>query len=90
MKDRSSNTPGDDEPSAAELTEIEREFGLFSAEMVLLDAEIRIMAAEHLASSVDWRRLRRAIRDLLHESADFYPYDRDGNEYPDTPKEHTT
>jgi hypothetical protein len=64
-----SATPDGDEPSAEELNEIERESGLIAAEMVLLDAEIRIMTAEHRPTPVDWQRLRRAMRQVLRELA---------------------
>jgi hypothetical protein len=67
----------DDEPSAEELAEIERESGLIAAEMALLDAEIRILYAEDDPSAVDWLRLRRALRDVLNENAELYADDPD-------------
>ncbi|HZO64508.1 MAG TPA: DUF6284 family protein [Kribbellaceae bacterium] len=63
-------TPYDDEPTVEELAAIERESGLIAAEMALLDAEIRILAAEDEASDVDWHRLRRALRDVVRENAE--------------------
>jgi hypothetical protein len=70
------NAPDGDEPSPEDLAEIERESGLISAEMALLDAEIRILAAEGDPSSLDWQRLRRAVRDVVRESAELYRDDR--------------
>jgi Family of unknown function (DUF6284) len=64
--------PDDKEPSAEDLAAIERESGLISAEMALLDAEIRIMCADGDPSAVDWQRLRRAVRDVLREHAQLY------------------
>lgn len=64
--------PDDDEPSAEDLAEIERESGLISAELTLLDAEIRILCAEGDPSAVDWQRLRRAVRNVLRETAELY------------------
>lgn len=64
--------PDDDEPSAEDLAAIERESGLISAELALLDAEIRILSAEGDPSSLDWRRLRRAMRDVARETAELY------------------
>lgn len=70
MEDTRSNTPQDDEPTTEELAAIERESGLIAAEMALLDAEIRMLAAEDEASEVDWQRLRRALRDVVRENAE--------------------
>jgi hypothetical protein len=38
--------------------------------MALLDAEIRMLAADDEASDVDWQRLRRAMRDVVRENAE--------------------
>ena len=68
----SAGKPDDEEPSAEDLAAIERESGLIAAEMALLDAEIAILSAEGDPSDVDWQRLRRAMRDVLQESAELY------------------
>jgi hypothetical protein len=52
--------PANQEPSAAELAEIEREWPAIEAELALVDAEIRVLTAERDLSPLDWRRLRRA------------------------------
>jgi uncharacterized protein DUF6284 len=72
VEDPRNTTPNDDEPTAEELAAIERESGLLAAEMALLDAEIRMLAAEDEASEVDWQRLRRAMRDVVHENAELF------------------
>lgn len=60
-------TPADLEPSAEDLAAIEREMPLIEAEIAVLDAEIAILSAEDGPSPLDWRRLRRAQRRVLHE-----------------------
>jgi hypothetical protein len=90
VRSHSGTTPEDDGPSAEDLNAIERESDLIAAEMALLDAEIRILAAEHGPSSVDWQRLRRAVRQMLREAAAFYT-DRSrepegADDYPDHPE----
>ena len=57
--------PADAGPSAAELAAIEAEWPLIEAELALLDAQIRALAAERGLSQLDWRRLRRAQRQVL-------------------------
>jgi hypothetical protein len=71
-------TPDDDEPSTEDLAAIERESGLIAAELALLDAEIRILSAEGDPSDVDWQRLRRAMHDVLSETAELYADEPDG------------
>jgi hypothetical protein len=70
VEDPRNTNPQDDEPTADELAAIERESGLIAAEMALLDAEIRMLAAEDEASEVDWQRLRRALREVVRENAE--------------------
>lgn len=61
-----------DEPSAAELAEIEREMPLIDAEVRLLDAQIHILrAGHHGPSDLDLRRLHNAERDVAREAAAF-------------------
>jgi hypothetical protein len=57
-----------EEPSAAELAEIEHEWPLIAAELDLLDAEIAVLSAEGRASKLDRRRVRRAERRVLEVS----------------------
>ena len=57
--------PDVEEPSAAELAEIDREWPLIAAELDLLDAEIAALSAEGRASTLDRRRVRRAERRVL-------------------------
>lgn len=77
----------EDEPSADDLAEIERESGLIAAEMALLDAEIRILSAEDEPSEIDWQRLRRAMRDVLRESAKFHAEGASDEDAEDSPEE---
>ena len=51
-----------EEPSAADLVAIEREWPLIEAERDLLDAEIALLNAGRDASPLDHRRVRRAER----------------------------
>ncbi len=78
MDDPRSTPSHDDEPTVEELAAIERESGLIAAEMALLDAEIRMLAAEDEASEVDWQRLRRALRDVVRENAELLRDQLDG------------
>jgi len=55
----------DREPTASELAAIEHEWPLIEAELVLLDAEIRILSIENGPSPLDRRRLRRTVRQVL-------------------------
>jgi hypothetical protein len=57
------------EPTAFDLTAIEREWPLIKAELELLDAEISILDNEGRLSELDWRRLRRAEDRVLREAA---------------------
>jgi len=52
-------------PSEAELAEIELEWPLITAELELVDAEIRLLTADSAPTELDWRRLRRAERRVL-------------------------
>jgi hypothetical protein len=72
MATPSIDPPDDDEPSADDLAAIERESGLLSAELALVDAEIRILSAEGDPSALDWQRLRRAVREVVRETAELY------------------
>jgi hypothetical protein len=54
-----------EEPTAAELAEIEQEWPLIAAELELLDAEISYITAGPAASVLDRRRVRRAQRRVL-------------------------
>lgn len=72
MANHAGTAPEDDEPSAEDLAAIERESGLISAELALLDAEIRILCADGDPSAIDWQRLRRAMRDVLRKAAELY------------------
>lgn len=54
-----------EEPTAAELAEIEAEWPLIDAELAVVDAEIRALSADGGPSPLDWRRLRRAERRVL-------------------------
>jgi hypothetical protein len=57
-----------EDPSTAELAEIEREWPLIAAELELLDAEIVFINAGPAASELDRRRVRRAEHRLLNVS----------------------
>ena len=70
-----------DEPSDEELTAIERESGLLAAELALLDAELAILTGDGDLSDVDLQRLRRAMRDVLAESAALYRDDEPDDEF---------
>lgn len=59
--------PMPDEPTPAHLAAIEREQRLLEAELALVDAEIRFLAAESKPTQLDWRRLRRAQNRVLRE-----------------------
>jgi hypothetical protein len=52
------------EPTPAELTAIEAEWPVIEAELGVLDAEIAALSHDG-PSPLDWRRLRRARRQLL-------------------------
>jgi hypothetical protein len=58
--------PDDDEPTPADLAAIEREWPLIEAELAVLDAQIRILAAAGGPTPLGWRRVRRAERQVLH------------------------
>jgi uncharacterized protein DUF6284 len=66
---------GDEEPTPAELAEIEREWPLIEAEMNLLDAEIAYATACESVSSLDWRRVRRAENRVLAVTRDLHNHD---------------
>jgi hypothetical protein len=55
----------DEEPTAADLAAIEAEWPLIEAELAVLDAQIRALTAAGERSPLDWRRLRRAERQVL-------------------------
>ena len=55
----------DREPTAAELAAIEAEWPVVEAELGVLDAEIAALRHPGGPSPLDWRRLRRARRQLL-------------------------
>jgi hypothetical protein len=54
-----------DEPTPAHLAAIEREQRLLEAEIALVDAEIRFLTAEPAPTQLDWRRLRRVLREMV-------------------------
>ncbi|WP_112248099.1 DUF6284 family protein [Kribbella monticola] len=54
-----------EEPSAAELAAIEREWPLIAAELDLLDAQIALINAGPNASVLDGRRVRRAAHRVI-------------------------
>jgi hypothetical protein len=54
-----------EDPTAAELAEIEQEWPLIAAELDLLDAQIAYINAGPYASVLDRRRVRRAERRVL-------------------------
>lgn len=56
-------------PSDAELAAIEREWPLIEAELAVVDAEIRLLTTPGGPSPLDWRRLRRADRQVLRVAA---------------------
>jgi cob(I)alamin adenosyltransferase len=58
------------EPSAADLAGIEREWPLIAAELDLLDAQIAFINASPYASALETRRVRRAERRVLEISRD--------------------
>ena len=53
------------EPTAADLAAIEAEWPLIEAELAVLDTEIRALSVAGVPSPLDWRRTRRAVRQLL-------------------------
>ena len=53
------------EPSAADLAGIEREWPLIAAELDLLDAQIALINAGPYASALETRRIRRAEHRVL-------------------------
>jgi hypothetical protein len=55
----------DEEPTTADLADIEREWPLIEAELALLDAEIAALVAGGWATELDRRRVRRAQRRVL-------------------------
>ncbi|GIF02353.1 DUF6284 family protein [Paractinoplanes rishiriensis] len=61
-----------DEPSAADLTAIEREEPLINAEIGLLTAEIGIIEAADRGgpTELDWRRVRRANKRVIRAALD--------------------
>jgi hypothetical protein len=59
------NHPREPEPTPADLNAIEAEWPLIDAELSLLDAEIRVLLAHGGPSPLDWRRLRRAERQVI-------------------------
>jgi hypothetical protein len=57
-----------EDPTAAELAEIEQEWPLIAAELDLLDAEISFINAGSAASTLDRRRIRRAEHRVMEAS----------------------
>jgi hypothetical protein len=55
----------DQEPTASELAAIEAEWPVIEAELALLDAQIAALSAAGGPSRLDWRRLRRAERQVI-------------------------
>jgi cob(I)alamin adenosyltransferase len=60
-----------DEPTAADLAAIEREWPQIAADLELLNAQIDLMNAGPFASVLDWRRVRRAERRMLDLAESF-------------------
>jgi hypothetical protein len=58
-----------DEPTAAELAAIEREWPLIAAELAVVDAEVTIADADGEASELNMRRLRHAEQAVSHLAA---------------------
>jgi hypothetical protein len=58
-------------PSDTDLAAIERENPLIEAELALVDAEIRVLAAARGPSALDWRRFRRAEQRAVRAAFDF-------------------
>ena len=58
--ERSRRRHGADEPTAAELAAIGREWPLIAAELAVVDAEIAIAVSDGVASDLDTRRLLNA------------------------------
>ena len=58
------------EPTAADLAAIETETSLIDAELLWLDAEIGMLAADERGgpTALDWRRLRRAEARVIRET----------------------
>lgn len=61
----------DQEPTAADLAAIEREWPLIEAELELTDVEVRIWLAQGNVNELDWHRLRRAERRVMREALAF-------------------
>jgi hypothetical protein len=59
------NRCGEPDPVAADLAAIEAEWPLIEAELAVLDAQIRMLSAAGGPSPLDWRRLRRARRQVI-------------------------
>ncbi|MFD6648311.1 DUF6284 family protein [Micromonospora chalcea] len=55
-------------PTADDLAAIEGEMPLIEAEVLLLDAQIAIVASDGHPSDLDWQRIRRAQRRVLREA----------------------
>ncbi len=55
----------DREPTPADLAAIEAEWPVIEAELGVLDAEIAALTHDGGPSALDWRRVRRARRQLL-------------------------
>lgn len=63
----------DMEPTGADLDEIEAEWPVIEAELGVLDAEIAAASHPGRPTPMDWRRLRRAERQLLAVCARHVP-----------------
>ena len=68
-------------PTAAELRAIESEEPLLSAELDVLDAEIRLISTKH-PSDLDWRRLLRAEAALTRAATEHLTLTRAGRRRP--------
>ncbi|MEV8377835.1 DUF6284 family protein [Kribbella sp. NPDC056861] len=69
-----------DEPTAADLAKIEREWPLIAAELDLLDAQIAFINAGPSPSAIDRRRVRRAARRVLAASNELADTSKTGAE----------
>ncbi|GLY32423.1 DUF6284 family protein [Kineosporia sp. NBRC 101731] len=61
-----------EEPTRAELREIEAEMPLIEAGLAVVDAEIAIALADSHTDDLAWRRLRRAEARVTRRMQDFY------------------
>ena len=68
MKAHKLPEPFGDEPTAADLAEIEQEWPLIAAEIDLLNAQIAVLNGPAEPTELDQQRVRRAQRKVLREA----------------------